>query len=225
MITTKSEASEPNRNERHIYHRILSLCGEHKMKLILAILVLGSLFGGYWHLSDGCDTLRLKVEWVPIEGVEITGDTEPIANCRENQELELIIKVTTTEAGFLTVTVNREYMKPVELTKEKGNWSWLFGDEVTVIETYVGQNMTEFPFHVWARSKKEPDMYESGITIRASLNGCEKMAKAHIKILEVESTEPPGPTIPPTTPPNDGNCLGTTLLAILLFSSMIARKD
>jgi hypothetical protein len=227
----KEESTEPNGNDNYIKHRIVSWYGEHKMLtrlLILGILILG-LSGGYWYLFDeGCNSLNLSVEWVPIEGYKIDEGDEPTVHCYENQELELIIKVTSTETGFLTVTANREYMKDVELTKEKDNWSWLTGDKVTVIEAYIGQNLTEFPFHIWAKARKDPDEYESGITVRASLNGCEKMAKVHIKILEGEPTvtpetpTPPSDTPPPTTSPPI--CLGTSLLTAMFICGVLTNS-
>lgn len=233
----KKEASEPNGNESYIYHRILSWFGDHKMKLIAITLILGVILGGQWYLSQGeCDDLSIKVEWIETEGVRIDYGDEPVAHCYENQELELVVKVTAIREGHLKIIAKRETGKPVKLTKEKGNWSIIY-EEITIVDAYVGQPLTELPFHIWAKSREEPDKYTCGITIYGYLDECSTMAKASIDVSEKkpELTETPQTTPPETTEPPiqeqinqwiEENCCLTVgvLIVIAIFLFFIGRK-
>ncbi len=115
----KQEANEPNGN--YLSHRILSWCGEHKMKLILTILVFGSLLGGYWYTTDRlegqCGYISLSLSWDSIDVYEIKG--EPVVSCHEDEEMKLIVKASATKSGVLEITASPEKNKPIWLTTTK----------------------------------------------------------------------------------------------------------
>ena len=109
--------NEPDGNESHVYHYILSRCGGHKIStilLILGLLVL-SVCGAYWYFSeDRCEDISLSIAWDSSDVYEIEGI--PVVRVYENEIVNLVVTVSTTKPGALNVIAKSELDKPVWLT-------------------------------------------------------------------------------------------------------------
>jgi hypothetical protein len=221
----KSEASEQNGNEKHIYHRILSWCGEHKMLTRLLIIGIFALTftGAYLRFSEeGCESINLTLNW-PETGDTYSIKGDPAITTYEEEEIMLSVTVSTVKPGLLKVIAKPESDRPVWLTmnREDKN-SWKKGEIQVYYHSIVNQlESTSSP--VWIKAKKDQDgLALHCIIVEAFfLNGeCSIIKYAYIDVEKGAI-----PTIPPVTPPPTSEpdpwyeriwnwCTGTVTLAV-----------
>lgn len=226
----KSTPSEPSKNEKHLRHHILSWYGDHKMLarlLILGALVL-SVSGAYWHFSEGeCVDINLNLAWGSTDVYEIEGN--PAVRAYENEEIKLMVTVSTTKSGVLKITAKPESMKPVWLTMTKEDTdSWKSWE----IEVYFHPSdnplqVTSIP--LWVKAKKGQDgLTLHGIIVEAFFvnEDCSKIEHAYIDVSK-------GSYPTPTPTPNDlerliiwleENPWAIGLLIIAIIGYILLRK-
>lgn len=209
-------SSEKSKTENHINHRILSWCDEHKMKLILAILVLGSLFGGLWYYPEqNCAGFKLNLSWDTTEGGKsiptATEDIEVIID--QIQEAKLVITVTTPRKGIVRVNVSSPEQN-IELYTEDGTKKSL---PCAVVEWSLPKGVMEV---TTLQLKTPPRPTKYGITICATLdNQCEKCKNAYFT---VTPSSPSPSTMLPTPAPEPWYerlyhwFCGTSILAVVI---------
>ncbi len=219
---------DTQRKQTFISHRLLSWCGDHKMKVIaIAILLaLASLSGGYWYHTQQveCSGFELKLSWDTTKGgTNITTATKDVeVEINSAQEAILVIETKTPKEGTLRVTADSrdtaiELYIEGNITKE--------APPCIVREVYIlkGENRIGT-----IRLKAPESSQKYGVIICATLdNQCETCKGAYFKVL-------PAPTPPPSPTPCPiqkfinwvkNLCAGTfVLFAIVPFWAVVRRN-
>ena len=212
----KEEASKQNGNEKHIYHRILSWCGEHKMKLFVMSIIVAiiSICGLTWHMSEGCSDIAIDLEWVGIyDSMFIETEHGKIPNILENEPVKVQIKISTLKGGKLKAIAEKQEGSKVQISETRdGPWK----DNLTIISiANLEKPLAMTELSMWIKGEKHPQEFDSGIYVKATLNGCEATDRLYFSVYALETSSPP------TTTSSD-TCLGTALISILVFLGVLA---
>ena len=198
----KLEASEPNRNEKNIKHRILSWYGEHKMLtrlLILGLLVL-SVSGAYWYFSEGgCEDINLSLAWESIDTYEIEGN--PAIRAYEDEEVKLMVTVSTTKSGVLRVMAKPESMKPIRLTMTKENPNSWRNSEIEVYFHSIEGQLQPVSHPVWVTAERDRDGLPRHSIIVEAYFVNEECSVTKYAYIDVSKGPYPTPTPTPTPGP------------------------
>ncbi len=204
---------DTQRKQTFISHRILSWCGDHKMKVIaIAILLVAS--GVVLHLpQEECPHIQLALEWAKDqESTQVEGAHGKIPQFQENQPMELIIKLATTNPGKLNVVIENEVGTPVTFSEsENGPWS---NNLLLMQTTNLIKPVSEVEMSIWVKSAVHPQGFDCGLLVKASLDSCQSAQHLYFTVLET-----PAPNS--STPPPDGPCSGTGQLVTVIFIGII----
>ena len=219
----KEEPTEPNGNEKDIKHRVLSWCGEYKMKVIIFVIItaLISVPVGFWYETQqaDCSGFNLNLGW-DMEGVEPSvatiGDIE--TEIAPTQEAKFVITVTTPKEGNLKVIIDSPE-KTIEVYKGEETIKQVLPCTVRELFVLKGENMEVATIRL--KASERPLKY--GVTVYATLdNQCNISRNAYFSVSET----PTPTTTPPTTSPNgeDTPCYGVVIILVIILVSILLRK-
>ena len=161
----KEEASEQNGNEKHIYHRILSWCGEHKMKLTL-IVVVAILFGGVLY-QENKDTFKINVELEPEkvnvgERITLTVRIIPLEQMKGDFEID----IKPENASYI-------YLHEENASYNPENQSWII--PLGKLDLRVGMNW-EFVYYLTGSTDASASMWRIDVNVqhKPEINSDEK---------------------------------------------------
>jgi len=211
--------NESKRNENHIYHCILSWCGEHKMKLLLIGILISSIFlGGYWSMNEECPNIKIDLMWAEAQNLpQIQGEHGEIPQIEENVPEELLVTLYALGSGKFHAIIEKQQGSNVKIAETKnGPWK----DQITLISTAVlNMDLQETTFSVWIKAERHPQGFDSGIYVEASLTeSCVRSEHLYFSVISPKPTDTPTPTPSPTP---SSSCLGSFFIVIVIFLGIL----
>ncbi len=219
---------DTQRKQTFISHRILSWCGDHKMKVIAIamLLALASLSGGYLYQEQTpCTDITLELKWA--SGTPIATETDPTITCYEDEPVQLLITYSTSKGGVLLIAVESQEVGLVSFSKDKDE-----GYSSTRLElisrTLTGpvdsaNPTTEF---VWVKAKFNSKGFKDGVYVKATLDeSCKKEGHAFLDVKRLITPPPPPCPIQRFINWFKNLCAGTfVIFAIIPFLAVVKRK-
>ena len=217
----KEEASEQNGNEKHIYHRILSWCGEHKMKLTL-IVVVAILLGGVLY-QENKDTFKITVELEPErvkEGERITLTVTIIP--LEHLEGDFEIEVKPEDTAFIHI-----HEKNASYNPENDSWIFSLGK----LDLKVGMDW-KYVYYLSGNTDRTASTWKIDVFVRykPEINPDDREEHDETRYIAVEKADVPIPSfwdkVKESLKRNIGFCLGTKMILVLVImgSLVISKK-
>lgn len=202
------EANEQNGNEKDINHRILSWCGEHKMKAIaIAIVVaLASLSGGYWYQEQQVTTFDMSASIAPttvIKNNQMTLTVTIMPKQSVNGEFEVVIKPQDSTYIHLD--------EGIPFDEVKNSWTINLGK----LNLRQGEDRP-FVYYMSATCPSTSAGWWVEIYVRYKPEGSEVFTDELMKKLTF--------TVKEENEGYDWPCLGTSLLAMLVLMGWAMKK-
>lgn len=209
--------SEPSKDEKHLRHRILSWCGDHKMKLAF-LFVVAILFGGAIYHVEKEDTFEITVNLEP-ERVKI------------NERMSLTVEIIPLEhvKGEFEIEIkpeNPNYIFFLEssaiFNSEKQSWIIKLGK----LDLKVGMNWP-YIYYLSGRTERSASTWKIDVYVRYMPEGSPENIEEHheVRYFTVEQSEFKPPSfwdkVRQWLRRNTGHCLGTDIIFLFVLSGGI----
>lgn len=202
----KDEPTDPNRNEKDIYHRILSWCGEHKMKIGFGIAVCAIIL--LMISTSNQHYVEIEADWDTTEGGETVAyypPDEPMIEIPADTFAKLNVKITAFGGSSVNIPTNLAIK--CRAAKEDAGVEFKMNENIYPnsfafpMQTFYTPKAI-YEFSIFVKAPLDEDIYANKIEICAGVDSYPEECK--VVWLRIKGAKDVTPTTPPSTtpPPN-----------------------